>query len=64
MSTKDMQTTERRRGELYGCKMRVEEKKAAATYQYKGKNYYCCSVGCKNRLIENPEKYVSEKGYE
>jgi len=28
------------------CKMEVEEAKAAATSEYKGKKYYFCAVGC------------------
>ncbi len=28
------------------CKMEVEESKAAATSEYKGKKYYFCAVGC------------------
>jgi Cu+-exporting ATPase len=43
------------------CKMEVDEKEAAATYEYKGKTYYFCAVGCKNRFAENPEKFVGEK---
>jgi Cu+-exporting ATPase len=43
------------------CKMQVEEKKAAATSEYKGKKYYFCSVGCKKAFDENPEKYLAQK---
>ena len=44
------------------CKMQVEEKKAAATSEYKGKRYYFCSVGCKKAFDQKPEKYLVEKG--
>jgi len=40
------------------CKMKVEEKKAAATAEYKGKTYYFCAPGCKKAFVANPEKYL------
>jgi YHS domain-containing protein len=42
------------------CKMTVDEKKAAATYQYKGKAYYFCAVGCKEKFSKDPEKFLKE----
>ena len=41
------------------CKMQVDEKKAAATSEYKGKKYSFCSVACKKTFDEKPEKYLS-----
>jgi len=43
------------------CKMQVDEKKAAATSEYKGEKYYFCSVGCKKAFDEKPEKYLAGK---
>jgi YHS domain-containing protein len=43
------------------CKMEVEESKAAATSDYKGKKYYFCAVGCKKAFDQNPEKYVTKE---
>jgi YHS domain-containing protein len=40
------------------CKMKVDEGKAAAKYEYKGKTYYFCAAGCKDTFSKNPEKYV------
>jgi YHS domain-containing protein len=40
------------------CKMNVDEKNAAATYQYKDKTYYFCAVGCKKTFAKDPEKYL------
>ena len=40
------------------CKMTVDEKKAAAEYEYKGKTYYFCAVGCKKAFSKDPEKYL------
>jgi Cu+-exporting ATPase len=42
------------------CKMEVEEAKAAASSEYKGKKYYFCAVGCKKTFDQNPEKYLAE----
>jgi Cu+-exporting ATPase len=42
------------------CKMEVEESKAAATSEYKGKKYYFCAVGCKKAFDKDPEKYLSK----
>jgi len=43
------------------CKMPVDEKKAAATSDYKGKRYYFCSVACKKAFDEEPEKYLAQR---
>ncbi len=43
------------------CRMEVEEGKAVATSDYKGKKYYFCAVGCKKAFDQNPEKYVTEE---
>ena len=43
------------------CKMTVEESKAAATSEYKGKKYYFCAAGCKKAFDQNPEKYLAEE---
>lgn len=42
------------------CKMTVDENKAAATSEYKGKKYFFCSVGCKKSFDQNPEKYLGK----
>lgn len=44
------------------CGMQVDEKTAAATYEYKGKTYYFCAPGCKASFEKDPEKYL--KGQE
>jgi len=40
------------------CKMEVDESKAVATSEHKGKKYYFCAVGCKKSFDQNPEKYL------
>jgi Cu+-exporting ATPase len=42
------------------CKMKVDEKTAVATSEYKGKTYYFCAVGCKKAFDADPKKYLSE----
>jgi YHS domain-containing protein len=45
------------------CNMDVDEKKAAATSEYKRKKYYFCAKECKIAFDNNPEKYLGkEKG--
>lgn len=43
------------------CNMNVDEKKAAATSEYKGKIYYFCAKICKERFDRDPEKYISKE---
>ena len=43
------------------CRMEVDEKEAAATYEYKGKTYYFCAVGCKEKFVQDPEKFVKQE---
>ena len=43
------------------CKMEVQETKAAATSEYKGKKYYFCAVGCKKAFGKEPEKYIAKE---
>ncbi len=40
------------------CGMEVDEKKAAAKSEYKGKTYYFCALGCKKAFDANPAKYI------
>lgn len=40
------------------CGMDVDEKTAKWKSEYKGKTYYFCASGCKQKFDKNPEKYV------
>lgn len=40
------------------CKMVVDEKNAAAKYDYKGTTYYFCAQGCRDKFVQEPEKYL------
>ncbi|MCJ7575256.1 MAG: heavy metal translocating P-type ATPase [Dehalococcoidia bacterium] len=42
------------------CGMKVDEKKAAATSEYKAKKYYFCAAGCKKAFDKDPEKYLAK----
>lgn len=47
------------------CGMNVDEKKATAISQYKGKTYYFCALGCKKAFDADPEKYLKgTKGHQ
>jgi YHS domain-containing protein len=43
------------------CRMEVDEKKAAATFDYKGKTYYFCAAGCKDKFAQTPEKFIQQE---
>ena len=43
------------------CRMEVDETKAVATSEYKGKKYYFCAAGCKKAFDQSPEKYLAEE---
>jgi YHS domain-containing protein len=43
------------------CKMTVDEKKPAATSDYKGQRYYFCAPGCKRAFDQNPERYLGDE---
>ena len=47
------------------CGMQVDEKSAAATYDYQGETYYFCAPGCKAAFVKEPEKYLHKaEGHE
>ena len=41
------------------CGMKVKKSEAAAVSKYKGKKYYFCAVGCKEKFDKEPDKYLS-----
>jgi Cu+-exporting ATPase len=43
------------------CKMNVDENKEGAKYDYKGKTYYFCAVGCKDAFSKDPEKFLKKR---
>ena len=39
------------------CGMEVEEAKASATADYKGKTFYFCARSCIDKFVKDPMKY-------
>jgi YHS domain-containing protein len=51
-------------GDMMTCPVsgeKISKSEAAESYEYEGKTYYFCCAGCKEKFIENPEKYIKEK---
>lgn len=42
------------------CNMQVDGDDAPDTCVYKGKTYYFCSEGCKDRFLKNPELFIAD----
>jgi Cu+-exporting ATPase len=40
------------------CGMTVDPEQAVTTADYEGKTYYFCSVGCRDKFVGDPEKYL------
>ncbi len=43
------------------CGMEIDKDTAAATYEHKGKTYYFCNLGCRDKFAQDPEKYVARE---
>ncbi len=41
------------------CGMKVDVKKAAATFEFEGTTYYFCALSCRDRFAANPPKYLA-----
>ncbi|HEX8148263.1 MAG TPA: YHS domain-containing protein [Pyrinomonadaceae bacterium] len=46
------------------CGMPVEEERAAGRSEYRGRDYYFCSAGCRERFNEDPGRYAADQGRE
>lgn len=44
------------------CGMQVDESKAAAKSEFKGKSYCFCGTKCKETFDKEPSKYSSKEG--
>ncbi|NPE29981.1 YHS domain-containing protein [Methanococcoides sp. SA1] len=40
------------------CGMKIDKNTAKFKSEYKGENYYFCSLSCKNKFDEDPDKYI------
>lgn len=43
------------------CGMDIQQNKAAAHVDYKGKIYYFCSVSCRDKFNASPQAYVQKE---
>jgi len=41
------------------CGMEFDEDTASGTFEYNGKVYYFCSLGCKEIFARKPDKYAA-----
>ncbi len=41
------------------CGMEIDKESAPASCEHEGKTYYFCCSSCKEKFMENPEKYLS-----
>lgn len=39
----------------------MKKAEAKTTYEYKGKTYYFCGEGCKEKFVKDPEKYLQQQ---
>ena len=50
-------------GEIVKCPVsgkQIKKSEAKITFEYEGKTYYFCCADCKEKFIENPEKYLKK----
>jgi len=40
------------------CHMKLDEHTVKFKSEYEGETYYFCSLACKKKFDENPEKYI------
>lgn len=43
------------------CGMKIKKSEAKFTHEHNGETYYFCMEGCKEKFVENPEKYIKKK---
>jgi YHS domain-containing protein len=43
------------------CGMEIQKDKAKATYEYKGKTYYFCTTGCKEKFAKDPDSFLKSQ---
>jgi YHS domain-containing protein len=44
-----------------GCGHMMDKSEVKVSYDYKGKTYYFCCEGCKEKFANNPEEYLKKK---
>lgn len=43
------------------CRMTLSEDRAPEKAEYKGMEYFFCGLGCRNRFLKDPEKYINKE---
>ena len=43
------------------CGMEIEKSEAKFTHEHNGETYYFCMEGCKEKFVDNPEKYIKKE---
>ncbi len=43
------------------CGMEFDKDTTSGTFEYKGKIYYFCSLGCRDKLAKEPNKYTAHE---
>jgi len=43
------------------CRMPVSEEQAEYRSEYRGRTYWFCAAGCKERFEKDPEKYLADE---
>lgn len=43
------------------CGMEFDKDTASGTFEYKGKTYYFCSLGCRDKFVKEPDKYAAHE---
>ena len=41
------------------CGMEFDKDSASASFDYKGQTYYFCSLGCRDKFVKEPDKYIA-----
>ncbi|MFW6128774.1 MAG: YHS domain-containing protein [Candidatus Aminicenantaceae bacterium] len=42
------------------CGMEFDKNMAIGTFDYKGRKYYFCSPGCRDKFVQDPEKTIDQ----
>lgn len=61
---KDPQEYAQKAEEMVTCPVSgetIKKSEASGSHEYKGKTYYFCCPNCKEKFLENPEKYAKKK---
>ena len=40
------------------CGMEFDKNSASTSFEYKGQTYYFCSLGCRDKFVKDPDRYI------